>query len=239
MEVVRLIVGGILPYVALIVFVAGMAYRINVWMKLKSPAMTLFPAPPDERANMINVVQEAVVFKSLFNGDRLLWSFAWVFHAVLALIFIGHFRVIANVDAILMKFGMSEKAIESMSSGAGGAAGVIILIALILLLVRRFVIPRVAEITGLSDYFSLLLIAAIIITGDLMRFGAEHFDLALTREYFAALATFSGVTTAKALDNGLFLLHMTLALVLIMVIPFSKILHFGGIFFTHQLVRKH
>jgi hypothetical protein len=23
-----------------------------------------------------------------------------------------------------------------------------------------------------------------------------------------------------------------------MLIPFSKILHFGGIFFTHQLVRK-
>jgi nitrate reductase gamma subunit len=32
--------------------------------------------------------------------------------------------------------------------------------------------------------------------------------------------------------------HLGLAFLLIMCMPFSKLLHFGGIFFTHQLVRK-
>ncbi|MFH1726511.1 MAG: respiratory nitrate reductase subunit gamma [Elusimicrobiota bacterium] len=239
MDIVRFMAGGVLPYVALAVFVGGMTYKIRAWTTLASPPMTLFPAPVTGEANILNTVQEAVLFKSLFKGDRVLWAFAWVFHAVLALIVIGHFRVVANVDVILMKLGMSEEAIAGMSSGVGGAAGVVILAAAFFLLARRFVVPRVAEITGASDYLALLLVAAIIITGNMMRFGAEHFDLALTRDYFAALATFSGAAKAAALDNGVFLVHMCLALSLVMVMPFSKLLHFGGIFFTHQLVRKH
>ena len=46
------------------------------------------------------------------------------------------------------------------------------------------------------------------------------------------------VTAMEALNNNLFLLHMTLAFILLMAIPFSKILHLGGIFFTQQLIRK-
>ena len=240
MGIARFIVGVILPYVALIVFLAGMIWRIRSWRKLPSPPMTLFPAPPTEGANIAHTIKEILLFPSLFKNDRLLWVLAWGFHAVLALIVLGHFRVFTNVDAVLKAFGMSEDAIMAMSSSAGGAAGVVILLATILLLVRRLSLPRVNEITGVGDYLALLLIAAIIITGNMMRFGSEHFDLALTREYFAGLALFQvhDVIGAAALKNNLFVVHMCLALVLIIWIPFSKILHFGGIFFTHQLARK-
>ncbi|MHC4176580.1 MAG: hypothetical protein ACYSWU_03690, partial [Planctomycetota bacterium] len=70
---------------------------------------------------------------------------------------------------------------------------------------------------------------------------AEHFDLKITRDYFAALATFSFsdmTPIKKALEHNVFFVHMCLAFLLIMAIPFSKILHFGGIFFTHQLIRR-
>jgi len=237
MEIVRLIVGVILPYAAIVVFVGGMAYRFFIWQKLKAPPMTLFPAPADDKSNTVNTIQEALFFKSLFKGDRVLWVLAWVFHAVLLLIVVGHFRVFTNVDALLEPV-LGEEGIHAMSAYAGGAAGILILVAVVLILVRRMTLQRVREITGGADYAALLLIGAIIITGNVMRFGAEHFNLALTREYFAALATFSNVTDMKALANNAFLLHMCLAFVLIMVIPFSKILHFGGIFFTHQLIRK-
>jgi len=126
-----------------------------------------------------------------------------------------------------------------MSGGVGGAAGIIVLVTALMLLVRRFTIKRVRDITGYGDIFALLLIGAILVTGNMMRFGAEHFDLTAAREYFAALATFNGVSEAAVLDNNVFLIHMGLALLLVMYIPFSKILHFGGIFFTHQLIRKH
>ena len=238
MECVRIIVGVVLPYVAVLVFVVGMIYRVYSWKKLASPAMTLFPAPPTEAGNTLNTIKEALFFKSLLGGDRLLWVLAWVFHVTLALIFVGHFRVFTNVDALLEALGMSKESIQSMSSNAGGAAGVLILVALVGLLIRRMMLQRAREITAAADYFALLLIGAILVTGNMMRFSAEHFELTLTRDYFAALATFSSVTAMEALKNNLFLVHMCLAFVLIMFIPFSKILHFGGIFFTHQLIRK-
>jgi nitrate reductase gamma subunit len=216
-----------------------MSYRVYKWRKLPSPPMTLFPAPPTEAANTVNTIQEALLFKSLFGGDRVLWLFAWVFHVLLALILVGHLRVFANVDTLLMKFGMSAENIQAMSGGVGGAAGVVILATAVCLLLRRLTIPRVREITGLGDCFALLLIGAILITGNMMRFGAEHFDLATARSYFAGLASFSDVAGAGVLNNNLFLVHMTLALLLVILMPFSKILHFGGIFFTHQLIRKH
>jgi nitrate reductase gamma subunit len=242
MECARLIVGVILPYVAVLVFLGGMIWRIASWKKLASPPMTLFPAPVDDKANAINTAKEVLFFKSLFASDRLLWVLAWTFHAVLALIAMGHLRVVTKyVDEMLGKFGMSEDAILAMSGGAGGAAGIVILIALALLLLRRVALQRAREITGLADYLALLLLAAIIITGDMMRFGPEHFDLTLTHDYFYALVTFDfgGIRNIPGLlTNNVFLVHMCLALVLIMFIPFSKILHSGGIFFTHQLIRK-
>ncbi len=238
MDVARFLVGGVLPYVAVVVFIVAMAYRIYTWKRLAAPSMTLFPAPEDESANKRNVLKEALLFRSLFRGDRLLWGFAWAFHAVLALIVLGHSRVFTNVDASLEAMGMSDQAIQVMSGSVGGAAGVVILVATVLLLVRRFVLPRVREVTGAADILALLLIGAIIATGNVMRFGAEHFDLTLTRQYFAELATFGGAREEAALKNDVFMVHMGLALLLIMIIPFSKILHFGGIFFTHQLIRK-
>jgi len=231
-------VGAILPYVAVLVFVAGMIWRFCTWKKLASPPMTLFPAPPTEGANTLNTVKEVLLFPGLFKSDRLLWVLAWGFHAVLALILLGHLRVFTNVDGILMAMGMSEDAILAMSGLAGGAAGVLILLATLLLLARRLAVPRVREITGAADYLALVLIGLIITTGNMMRFGAEHFDLGLTREYFAGLALFRDVTGAAALENSIFVVHMCLALLLLLCMPFSKLLHFGGIFFTHQLIRK-
>ncbi len=238
MEFVKIVVGVVLPYVALLVFVVGMIYRLYTWKKLASPVMTLFPAPDTGQGNAVNTLKEAVLFKSLFYGDRVLWVFAWVFHAVLALIVIGHFRVFTGTIDAMLEPMIGKAGVEAMSSGAGGGAGVVILLALVLLLVRRLTLQRAREVTGLADYLALLLIGAIIVTGNMMRFSDVHFDLTYTRDYFGALATFSNVTDMTALTNNLFLVHMCLAFLLIMVIPFSKILHLGGIFFTHQLIRK-
>lgn len=239
MESFRLIVASVLPYLAVAVFLAGISYRLYIWRKLPSPAMTLFPAPLSEHANTLNTLKEVLLFKSLFAGDRVLWLLAWTFHVVLALILVGHLRVFANADGLLMKLGMSEQDIQAMSNGVGGAAGAVILATAVVLLLRRLVVRRTREITGWSDCFALLLIGAVILTGNMMRFSAKHFDLALTRSYFRTLGSFGAVASAAAPRNNLFLIHMCLALLLVMLLPFSKLLHFGGIFFTHQAIRKH
>jgi [DsrC]-trisulfide reductase subunit M len=232
MNTLTFFIGGILPYLAVVVFVVGITFRIVKWVKTPQPGkMTLFPAG---NSTVKGVLAETFFFPSLFRGDKVLWAFAWLFHATLALVFLGHVRVFSGlIDRVLISFGMTPEAIQSMSAGAGGAAGILLLATGVLLLVRRFTSQRVREISGFGDFFALLLLIAIILTGDLMRFGT-HFDLEQTRIWAWSLLTFSPVVPV----HGMFLLHALLAMLLIMYIPFSKIMHFGGIFFTQALIKR-
>jgi len=211
-----------------------MAYRFYVWLTTKQPGkMKLFTSHDSTLAK--DVLAEALFFPSLFRGDRGLWAMSWFFHIMLALAAIGHVRVVTGfIDSTLMSLGMSEGGISQMSAVAGGGAGIVLLITGVLLLVRRLNVPRVREISGIPDFFALLLLIAIITTGNAMRFG-QHISLAETREWALSLLAFSpNVPTG----NSWFLLHALLAFLLFMYIPFSKILHFGGIFFTQTLVKR-
>lgn len=225
-------VGGILPYLTVLVFVVGMVYRFYVWIKAPQPGkMTIFPSGGSTAGG---VLKETLFFPSLFKGDKVLWTFSWLFHVTLALVVLGHLRVFTGlIDRMLLGMGMSPEGINTMSAGVGGAAGLVLLATGILLLVRRLAMQRVREISGFGDFFALLLVIAIITTGDLMRLGA-HFDLEQTRVWAWSLLNFSPVVPM----NGAFLVHALLAMVLFMYIPFSKILHFGGIFFTQALVKR-
>lgn len=225
-------VGGVLPYVAVSVFVIGMAYRLHSWYSAKQPGkMKLFTS--QNTTTFKGVMAETFFFPSLFRGDRSLWAMSWFFHVTLALVFLGHFRVVTGlIDSTLMSLGMSTEAISQMSGTVGGGAGIVLVITGALLLVRRLTVQRVREISGVPDFFALLLVIAIIATGNAMRFG-EHVDLAATRQWALSLLAFS----PQVPEHGMFLLHAALGFALFMYIPFSKILHFGGIFFTQALVK--
>lgn len=233
MRALSFFIGGFLPYLVAAAFLVGMAYRVYAWLRAPQPGkMTLFPT--QQGSTLREVLAEILLFPSLFRGDRVLWGFSWVFHATLALVFLGHWRVITRLpDQALLATGMSESGIDRMSSVVGGAAGIVLLATGIVLLMRRITIHRVRDISGAGDFFSLLLIIAIISTGNLMRLTA-HFDLAQTREWALSLLLFS----PSVPGNSTFLVHALLAQVLIAYIPCSKLLHFGGIFFTQALVKR-
>jgi nitrate reductase gamma subunit len=107
---------------------------------------------------------------------------AWVFHAMLVLILIGHVRVAMDFPRLWAALGINA---DSMSAWIGGAAGIVIMLTVIFLLLRRMTLERVREITQGGDWFALVLVLLIILSGNAMRF-LEHFDLKLTRAYFAS-----------------------------------------------------
>jgi len=225
---------GILPYITISVFLIAMVYRVYTWFKTPQPgAMTLFPAPEGGTATFLGVIKESFLFPNLFKGDRALWISAWLFHAALALIAIGHVRVFTDFPRLWAALGINA---DRMSAVSGGTAGLLIFLCLLFLIFRRLIIRRVREVSNLPDYFTLLLILAILFTGNMMRFG-EHFDLEITRRYFSSLFTLS-LTETTVPANGLFTFHFLLGQLLLLVIPFSKIMHLGGIFFTQTLVQK-
>jgi nitrate reductase gamma subunit len=218
-----------LPPIAIVIFIVGMGYRLYAWKKRPYPKMTLYPAP--EKASFSSVVKATFFFPSLFKGDVSLWVMSWVFHAVLALILMGHIRVFTDFPALWVALGINA---DAMSATIGGAAGIIIMITLVLLVIRRFGTERVREISGPGDYFALLLLMAVILTGNAMRF-YTHIELDTTRAYFAGLVTLSA---AKLPLDGWFLAHFFFVQVLLMYIPFSKILHFGGVFFSQLAIQR-
>ena len=225
-------VGVFLPYLTCVVFLAGIVYRIRKWNKAPVGKMTLTPAPASASEKWKQILKEVLVFRQLLDGNKPLWAGTWVFHAALLLILIGHSRVVTYFPRLWSMLGMSNANVDSMSNIVGGAAGVIILVMGIYLLFRRLTVQRVREISDSDDYVSLCLILAIIVTGDILRFGT-HFDLNQTREYFAGLVTFQSVAVPS---NPYFLLHFFLGQVLIMWIPFSKFLHIPGVFYSKSLL---
>ena len=66
------LVSGVLPYVAVMVFLVGVVYRLLTWQRVPQPGlMTLYPTGG---AGAKALVREALFFPSLLRGDRLsLW----------------------------------------------------------------------------------------------------------------------------------------------------------------------
>jgi nitrate reductase gamma subunit len=231
MEAFGYLVGVILPPITVIVLLGGLIFRLREWWKLAIPKMTLFPAPEPGSETFLGVLKATFFFPGLFKGDRSLWAGAIVFHGMLALILVGHVRVVTDFPWLWAALGINA---DTMSAVSGGAAGIMIMLALFFLIYRRVAIERVRDITQAGDWTALILILAIICTGNVMRFFG-HFDLELTRAYFASLITFKFAAPPLA---GWFLLHFLLGQMLFMYLPFSKILHFGGIFFTQTALQR-
>lgn len=91
------------------------------------------------------------------------------------------------------------------------------------------IIPRLRYISLVTDYFALLLIAGVAVTGLLMR----HFspaDLNALKTLTMSWITFAPVVPE---DIGvLFSMHLCFVLTLIGWLPFSKLAHAGGIFMS-------
>ena len=229
----QFLVTAVLPYLAITIFLAGAVYRLVLWKRLPQPgAMTLFPT---NGSGIAPLAKEALLFPSLYRGDRFLWMLAWLFHATLALAFIGHLRITTVLlDRALGSIGIGATAVGAMSTFVGGAAGIILLVALFGLLGRRLFLRRVREISAAPDFVALLLLTAVITSGNFMRWMGGADEVTLARAWFASLLSFAPTAPGSA---GL-LLHAFCAEVLLLYIAFSKLMHFGGIFLTFSLTKR-
>lgn len=229
MSAARWFVVAILPYTAIGVFAGGVIHRLTVWARApRPPAMTLYPTLG---GGPLALIKEAVFFPRLYRGDRPFWLIAWSFHAALALAFVGHIRAISGLFDRWT--GLGEAQLSTLSLAAGGLAGGLLLLGVLLLLVRRFVLSRVREISKVPDFLALLLLVAVISSGNLLRFGPAPVDLEEVRDWFTSLARFSPTVPS----SGYFILHVFFAELLLFYLAFSKLLHFGGIFFMLPLIK--
>ncbi len=106
---------------------------------------------------------------------------------------------------------------------------IIILLALAYLFLRRVCDARLRYISHAADWFPLLLIAGIAVTGILMRYFIKV-DLMSVKHLAVGLFSLRPVLPEGI--SPLFFIHLFLVSSLIAYFPFSKLMHMGGVFLS-------
>jgi len=253
------ILTGIIPYVAFAVFLGGFIYRIVKWAKSPVPfripttcgqgkSLPWIKNNPVENPSgfwgvLGRMAGELFLFRSLFrntetqlidgrpvyDGAKWLWFLGLLFHVSLLIICLRHLRfftepIVPFVSGLSALDGFLEIGVPALY-----ISDVALLAGLAFLFLRRIVIPQVRYISLFTDYFALLLIAAVAVTGLLMR----HFFPADLNEL--KTMTMGWVTFSPVIPKGvgiIFYIHLFFVFVLMAWFPFGKLMHLGGVFLS-------
>lgn len=214
----------ILFYVAMIVLVAGVANKIMQYIRVPAPLkIAVTPAPLTRSGVVYRFFTEVVLFNSLFRATKWTWIFGWIFHLSLLLAFLRHLRYVISPDSFLWPL-VNLEVVQSFGKYAGFA----MLFGLAGLLARRFFVDRVRYISAPSDYLMLLLIMAIGGTGLFMHY-VSHTNIIELKAFIMGLFFFDWKNLPS---DTILLVHLTLVLSLMIIFPFSKLLHAPGLFFA-------
>lgn len=210
---------ALLFIVATVVLVIGLARKIVQYAKTPAPLkIPTTPAPVTQTGVVMRMFREVVFFESLFKSTKWTWIFGWLFHMALFVVLLRHLRYF--MDPVWLPIQLIQP--------IGVYAGFAMLAGLAGLLVRRIFVDRVRYISAPSDYLWLLVLLFIGISGLMMKFVA-HTDIVMVKQFFTGLIGFSIGTLP--IDFPL-IIHLSLVLVLMILFPFSKLLHVPGIFFS-------
>jgi nitrate reductase gamma subunit len=213
------IVFAILFYLATLLFVVGLLYRINTYARTPAPLkIPTTPAPTTTGGVVLRMTREVVFFESLFKSNLWIWGLGMLFHASLALVVMRHLRYFTEPVwswvALIQPFGMY--------------AGITMLLGLLGLWGRRLFVERIRYISTPSDHLMLVLLIGIAASGLMMKFVA-HTDVIAVKTYFLGLMHFDIQVLPS---DPLLLTHLSLVVLLLVVFPFSKLLHAPGVFFS-------
>jgi nitrate reductase gamma subunit len=204
---------------------------------------------------IVRMIFEVLLFRSLFRNTRLeylrddgsskigyewekwLWMAALVFHWSFLVIFLRHFRFFLDpipgfVPLLEGLDGFMQLGVVPL--GGLGVPGVYItdmlfLLSVTYLFLRRIYIPQVRYISLAADYFPLFLILALGLTGVLMRYFIRV-DITAVKEL--AIGLFKFDPTVPEGIGVIFYIHLFVLSVLIAYFPFSKLMHFAGVFLS-------
>jgi nitrate reductase gamma subunit len=167
--------------------------------------------------------------KLLFRTSALLWMGALAFHWSLLVISLRHLKFFLEpVPTVLVILQRLDSIFQGLLPILY-ISDVIILIALGYLFIRRIITPQVRYISLPSDYFVLLGIAGIAISGVLMRL-IYRVDLVQVKEWVMAMLRFQPAPPKGV--NLIFYVHLFFVSLLVAYFPLSKLMHMPGIFLS-------
>ena len=206
-------------YAAFALLVYGVFVKVRQYWTTPVPLrIPTTPAPVNTRGVVARMAREVVLFESLFKASKWTWIFGWVFHVALVLVAIRHLRYVTEpvwwVSAALSPLGLYAG--FALMLGLGG------------LLARRIFVDRVRYISAPSDFLMLALLLGLGGSGLAMKYVAAT-DIVALKAFMLGLMRFDWQPLPT---DTVLLVHLALVLVLMVVFPFSKLLHAPGVFFS-------
>ena len=206
-------------YVATIILVVGLGYRIWTYAKIPTALkIPLTPAPVTQTGVIKRMATEILLFASLYKSNKWIWLFGWIFHVAMALVLLRHLRYFTEPVwwwvTLIQPFGIY--------------AGFAMFLGLMALWFRRLFDERTRYISSPSDHLMLILLMAIAGTGLAMKYVA-HTDIIALKQFMLGLMYFDWQTLPA---DPILLIHLGLVISLMIIFPFSKLLHVPGVFFS-------
>ena len=153
-----------------------------------------------------------------------------LFHLGVLIIFFGHLVGLLTPIWVFDAFGISHGAKQLLAVVAGGVAGVMALVGGIMLFHRRWTDPRIRQTSSFADIAILAMLLAQLVLGlGTIFVSLGHLDGHEMVKFMAwaqGIFTFDGAAASYIAEVALvFKLHLTLGLLIIMVFPFTRLVH--------------
>ncbi len=165
----------------------------------------------------------------VYGSSKYLWLGALAFHWSFLVIVLRHFRYFTEPIPSFVIFLQNYDGLFQIGLPILYITDVVILAALTFLFLRRVTDSKLKYISLSSDYFPLLLIISIAVTGVLMRYFTKV-DIVSVKELAIGLFSFNPVVPQGI--GIMFYIHLFLVSVLLAYFPLSKLLHMPGVFLS-------
>lgn len=179
---------------------------------------------PDKDNPVPSAVAGALLMPTIRRHKPRFWLFLMLFHIGLALLILAHLDLLPFINIMPADSGHML---------GWGAVGVVVTISTLYFLFRRFKTP-VRDISVPADYLLLFLLFCVFMSGDIISWAnswnGEGF--VITKQdfggYLESLVLFSFEDPRELLEGShyvVLVVHVLLANLFLLILPFSKIMH--------------
>jgi nitrate reductase gamma subunit len=225
-------------YLALAVFIVGMAWRIREWMTTpRSPIpLGMFPKPKTKSGRFFKMLKDTFIAPQSARIEPAMWIAAMAFHIAALGAFVGHLRLIREFPVLPSLLG--DAGMNTFAAWSGSIAGILMLVAIVFWIARRTYGPY-KTISVPEDYLLLALLLGVVVMGDHMRFVYGSVVHAATyRAWFTSLLTFRPSFPAELTSSNVGIslgTHMLFVDLFLIYFPFSKLVHSVGSLVTNYV----
>lgn len=216
-------------YISILAFAVGSVILLVRWIFTRKgpsgtylgyPYLSTYPGQDSGFKAFKNMLSRIFLFSSA-KDDPVVRYTGLAFHWSLWIIILAHMDLV--ISPYLVAAGIPESFLSAAGAYIGTTLAFIMVAAGMILLYRRTTDRYMRRISNASDYFSILLIMAIGISGILMRFILPaDFAYSSVSPFIMSLLSFAPTNVPY---SPLYITHFILTLTLFLYLPLSKLAH--------------